>query len=270
MKEARAGVLIVESNPDQVQLLEEAFTEMEELRFAKPGFPVCDREYALDWREAVELLRGRPAFDAVLFNISADAPSALSAFQTIRAAAPSAAILLVAAAADESLALGMVRQGAQDYLLESEVDCAPLARALRCGIERSRLNYARESMSLLDDLTGLFNRQGMAVMAERDERIAAGLGLQAWSVEVKLDPGEAAAERDLRRLELADHLSELTANGPAAGRTGEDTFLVTGLAGTSAEAQISSHGVAERVRAMAARRGFTVAAEVVQTPVTPF
>lgn len=264
MKEVRAGVLIVESNPDQVQLLEEAFGEMEELRFSKPAFPLCDREYALDWREAVEQLRARPGKDAILLNISAEAASALSAFQSIRAAAPAAAILLLAAPADEQLALGLVRQGAQDYLFEAEIDCQPLAHALRCGIERSRLNHARESMSLLDDLTGLFNRQGMAVVAGRDERLAASLGLQPWSVEVRLESDESGDGRDLRRLELADHLSELTANGPAAGRVASDTFLVTGLSATAAEAQTSSHGLAERVRATASTRGFAVTTEVLQ------
>lgn len=261
MKEARAGVLIIESNPDRVQLLEEAFGEMEELRFYKPAFPVCEREYALDWREAAELLRGRPDIDAILLNISLDTSAALTAFLTLRAVAPAAAMLLMAAPADEQMALGLVRQGAQDYLLEPEIDCLPLARALRCGIERSRLHHARESMSLLDDQTGLFNGQGMTVLMRRDERLAAGLGLEQWAVEVRLEPGSSADGHDLRRLELADHLNELTANGPAAGRTGEDTFIVAGLAATTAEAQTTAHGVAEHVQAVASSRGFAVTTE---------
>ena len=37
MRENRLRVLVIEDDPERVQLLEEAFAEMEELRFSKIG-----------------------------------------------------------------------------------------------------------------------------------------------------------------------------------------------------------------------------------------
>lgn len=263
VKETRLSVLVIESNPDQVQLLEEAFTEMEEERFSRPAYPACHREYALDWLEGVDLLAASAAAgpsrppDAILIDISADAPAALLAFQSLRAAAPGSAIVLLAAPPDEATALALVRQGAQDYLLASDLDCAPLARALRCGVERSRLQYARDSVSLRDDLTGLLNARGIAAVAERDQRLADALGLEPWLIAVQLH-----GSRDLDRLELADRLNELTAAGPAAGRTGDNSFLIAGLAVTSAEAQAVSGALAGRIETLARARGMETSFEI--------
>lgn len=249
-------VLVIEGDPDRVQLLEEAFTEMQELRFAKPAYPACGREYALDAAEALAQLAAIPQQppDAIVWNISSGGgdASSLAVFQSLRAAAQGAAIVLIASADDEQMALGLVRQGAQDYLLATEIDCAPLARAIRCSIERSRLEYARQSVSLTDDLTGLFNRRGMAKLVERDARLARTLGLEPWSLELRLEPtGSSPADpaaRDLERLEMADRLSEFAARGPAAGRIDDDTFLIAGIAASQSEAATISQSIAARLR----------------------
>ncbi len=170
MKEHRLRVLLIDGDPDRVQLLEEAFGEMEDLRFSQPAYPVCSRDYALDWREALNHLRHESAAppDAILLIISHDCtPSAPQAFGALRSAAPAAAILLLTSRIDEAAALGLVRMGAQDYLLDTEIDCAPLGRTVRCAVERSRLEWSRRSVSMVDDLTGLYNSRGVSILSER-------------------------------------------------------------------------------------------------------
>ncbi len=273
MQENRLRVLVIEDDPDRVQLLEEAFAEMEELRFSKPAYPACTHEYALDWQEALgQLVSGCESQalppDAILFNASLDsaAPSASNAFRALRGASPSSAIVLMVAREDEALALGLIKLGAQDYLIESEIDCAPLARSLRCAVERSRLAWSRQSVAMVDDLTGLYNGRGVAMLAERDDRLAAALDLRRWSLELHMDLPAAssgnAGEGDLRRLELADQLNEFSAAGLLAGRAADDAFVLFGLSPTDPEANASAERTAERLRERCTARGIPVSVRV--------
>ena len=247
-------VLVIAGDPDRIQLLEEAFGEMEDLRFAKPAYPVCLRDYALDWREAHEILLREdgsgPAYDAVLLDISQGcAPSAHAAFAALRSAAPpAAAILLLASADGEADALGLVRMGAQDYLIGTEIDCAPLGRMLRCAVERSRFSWSRHSVSMVDDLTGLYNRHGMSALAARDDRLAAALELHRWSVEAGLGLRAGAVEdQDLHRLELAEQLVDLAAGGFLAGRIAANEFVLSGLSVTAKEAAMTAERTANEL-----------------------
>ena len=267
MKESRLRVLVIEGDPDHVQLFEEAFGEMEELRFSKPAYPACARDYVLDWREALNRLEasggdrsGAP--DAILLNISNDCdPSAPSAFSALRSAAPSVAFIAVAARHDEGAALGLIRMGAQDYLIETEIDCEPLGRSLRCAVERSRLTWARQSVSMVDDLTGLYNHRGVAVLAGRDDRLAAALDLRRWSVELRIDPTHSS-EADLHRLELAEQLNELAEGGLLAGRASNDAFVVHGLAPSAPAAAASAEQAARRLVTQCGARGIPVSVHV--------
>lgn len=253
MKENRLRVMVIESDPDRVQLLEEAFCEMEELRFARPVYPACARDYALDWQEAVGRLAGTAA-DVILVNISHECePSAPAAFRALRAVAPSAALVAIAGTEDEPAAVGLMRMGAQDYLIEAEIDCVPLARVLRGAVERSRFNWSRQSLSMVDDLTGLYNSRGMALLTERDARLASLLDLHRWTIELRLEPGPSV-DSDLRRLDVAEQLSELAGAGQLAGRIEDDAFVLTGLAPSSLAALRAAEAAAERLRSQCGAR----------------
>jgi DNA-binding NarL/FixJ family response regulator len=259
MNESRLRVLVIDADPDRVQLLEEAFGEMEDLRYSRSSMPACRRDYALDWRDAIEQRdpRGAPP-DAILLNISHDClPSPSAAVAALRGAWPSAAVVLVAARHDESLAMGLIRMGAQDYLLEPEIDCAPLGRALRCAVERSRLAWSRQSIEMVDDLTGLYNARGVGLLAERDGRLAEALGLSPWSVELRLEaPGSADA--DLLRLEVAEQLNEWTATGLLAGRPSSDEFVLFGIAASAAAADACADEAASKLERACSARGIPV------------
>jgi DNA-binding NarL/FixJ family response regulator len=248
MKEVRLSVLVVESDPERIQLFEEAFGEMEELRFATPWLPVCSREYALDWHECLDMA-GAQRFDAVLVNLEAIAEPRARSIQSLRAAAgPAAAVVAAATPQTESIALALLRVGVQDYIMAGELDCAPLARLLRSSVERCRLQWSCQSVSMVDDLTGLYNAHGVEVLAGRDARLARSLGLQTWKVNVDLSPG-SSDDADLLRLDAAAQLSELAApRGFIAGRVGLDAFVVMGLARGEAEAEDAARRVATAVR----------------------
>ena len=64
-----------------------------------------------------------------------------------------------------------LRQGAQDFLDKEHLDRSALVRALRYSIERHRLQKNLQNLSLMDDLTGLYNRRGFLALAEQHLRM---------------------------------------------------------------------------------------------------
>ena len=80
-------------------------------------------------------------------------------YERMFAFAPDVPIIVLTDVSDESLGVTTVQGGAQDYLVKDEVTPGLLARAVRHAIERHQLLSALRSLSLIDDLTGLYNRR---------------------------------------------------------------------------------------------------------------
>lgn len=137
MKFETLHVLVVEDQPGVTQLLEEAFGEIEEVRYAQPWMRLCRRTFASTVDEALSLLRER-TFDAILLDLAVPGNRESSAYGLIYDQHPLVPVVILAQPGDENLALSRIRQGAQDYLVTSEIDCAPLAKALRNAVERTR------------------------------------------------------------------------------------------------------------------------------------
>jgi len=110
--------------------------------------------------------------DVVLLVTSLSARRGFTAFAAMRALAPALPFLFLSNAADERHGLEAVRAGAQDFLVEADVDGEDLSRALRHAIERNRHHAALLDLALVDELTGLYNRRGFLTLATRDLRLA--------------------------------------------------------------------------------------------------
>ena len=88
-----------------------------------------------------------------------------------RLAALDVPLIILAESDDESLAVESLRHGAQDFLAKGRTDRAALTRALRFAMERHHLQRKVQSLSLVDDLTGLQNRRGFLALAEQHLRL---------------------------------------------------------------------------------------------------
>jgi len=86
-------------------------------------------------------------------------------------AAPDMPMVILSESEDEALAIEALQQGVQDFLAKVNLDRAALVRSLRYSIERHRLRKSLESLSLIDDLTGLHNRRGFLALAEQHMRV---------------------------------------------------------------------------------------------------
>lgn len=190
-------LLLVEDSLVDQELLREALLEIEEHRLwcnwrSSRTVPVDRLSDSLDCLH-------RAAFDAVLLNLSLpDSPSLLHSFVEVSACAAAIPILVLADEPDESLANRVLREGAQDVLVKSELECVPLARAIRFAIERQRRSSAARAMAIVDPLTGFLTRDAFLKVAayRRGEQL---LGLLEVSANGEnLDPLLIQAAEALR------------------------------------------------------------------------
>jgi GGDEF domain-containing protein len=123
----------------------------------------------------------------------------------------------------------LLREGAQDYLLRGEIDCAPLARALRNAVDRHRLAAAIRSVAMVDTLTGLLSHNAFLLLAQRDLRLAQRSGQPATILVAEPAPSEQTGrdlDRDMRLVKAAERLRTLAGDEDLMGRIGDDRLAM--------------------------------------------
>jgi diguanylate cyclase (GGDEF)-like protein len=165
----------------------------------------------------------------VLLDLS-DVGDRIAAVEQIRTAAPDVPIVVLADRADEDEAVTIVKAGAQDYLVRSELSPALLRRSLMYAIERKRLEAQLAHRALHDALTGLPNRalflDRLGVALDRSRRNNASIAVLFLDVDnfkqINDSLGHAAGDRLLSG--LADRLQSMLRPMDTVARFGGDEF----------------------------------------------
>jgi PleD family two-component response regulator len=203
MRDQNIRILLISDSPDDIGLMEEAFAEIEAVRYQRNWPQAFQLILASGVDDATQFLVGEK-FDAAILDLDLTESEPLPAYLAIRAAAAQVPVIAIADDGDEPLALTLVRHGADSYLMKPELDCEPIARSIRCAIERNRLRMARDSVSMADDLTGLFNERGFENLARRFSGVASRHGLSVLSLTV--DCAAGGQDRDIALLATAELL----------------------------------------------------------------
>ncbi|MFL5582375.1 MAG: GGDEF domain-containing protein [Gemmatimonadaceae bacterium] len=119
---------------------------------------------------ALEQLDGG-RFDAIVLRERLDAVG-MGVLAAAAERAPSAAIIMVVPPEFVGRAADAVRDGAQDVLVDGRFDGAELGRALAVAVERQRLHNELRGLTLVDELTSLYNRRGFMALALAELRLA--------------------------------------------------------------------------------------------------
>jgi diguanylate cyclase (GGDEF)-like protein len=203
-------VLLIESEPEDALFLRDVLTEIREGHFWDNWVNI-EILHASSWKEASAILPNE-SVDIVLLDLDVLDSQGIETFRRAQTAAPDIPMILLVGAQDAPLGLRLMRDGAQDFLFKKQIDCAPLAHAMRNAIERHRALTASRAASTHDTLTGLLNRAGFVTSADHDRKLAERLGrrLMVMVAEPK-NLGEIAAaygdqRRDLALVEAADHI----------------------------------------------------------------
>lgn len=123
------AVLLVEDNMSYAKLIKHGLT-------GAHGGNV-GVQHAQRLSTAIEFLE-HSEFDVAVVDLSLPDSSGRETFQALRSAAPHMPIVILTGLDDAHLALDLLKQGAQDYLLKHEVEPKLLVRSLRYAIERHR------------------------------------------------------------------------------------------------------------------------------------
>jgi PleD family two-component response regulator len=208
-------VLLIESEPDEVLFLHDVFREIEERRWL-PEWPRIEPLTAATWPEAERILSTSSPHVILL-----DLEQGVETFRQVQAAVPNVPVILVLDSGDEALGIKLIREGLQDFLFKGQIDCAPLAHALRNAVLRHRLLTAARALALTDSLTGLCNRVGFLASAARDRRLAERLE-RRWMLLIaepkhltEIAGAFGEQRRDLQLVEAAEHLRSIVTSAEA-------------------------------------------------------
>jgi len=238
-------VLLVEADPDGLMGLGDAMVQL--------GAAEVEVESASDLNKALERL-SQGGVDLLLLDLDLPDGEDLGTFERAHAFAPDVPIVVLTGIEDGDMAISMVKSGAQDYLVKGEVSPDLLLRSIRYAVERHRLTSALRSLSLIDDLTGLYNRRGFSDLGEQHLKLARRTARAVLLVYLDVDDlktindtlGHQMGVRALVR--VADLLRETFRQSDIIARIGGDEFAVMALeASEQNEAQLLER-LRDRVR----------------------
>ncbi|MGB9008536.1 MAG: ATP-binding protein [Candidatus Acidiferrales bacterium] len=127
--EKRFKILLVEDNAGDARLIQESLSDA-------TGEPF-DLEIADRLAPALRRLSGG-GIDALLLDLGLPDSKGQETFDQAKAQTPAVPIIILTGLGDETLALKMVQEGAQDYVAKLNLDGSKLSRAIRYAIARDR------------------------------------------------------------------------------------------------------------------------------------
>ena len=231
-KGAPTVVLLIEDDPYDAELTMAALGEIGSFR--------CLAERAETLSKGLERL-SRGGVDLVLLDLGLPDSLGLGTFDLANVQYPDIPIIILSGLADEELAIKTVQEGAQDYLVKGNFDSNLLARAIRYAIERHRIKAELKSLSLTDELTGLYNRRGFLTLARQQIKIAHRLKKRLLLIYSDMDNlkwindtlGHKEGDRALK--EMAEIMSSTFRASDLVARMGGDEFAVLGLEESEAD-----------------------------------
>ena len=235
------NVLLVESDPEDLDGLRKSFAET-------PAGKI-ELEWVSELATALQRLSDG-GIDAVLLDPSLRDSDGIVTFERTNAFAPDVPIIVVSDLDDDELAVSTVQGGAQDFLRKEEATPAVLARSIRYAIERHRLLSALRSLSLIDEVTNLYNGGGFADLGDQYVKLARRTQRDITLVYVDIDRfktindslGHHIGDRALRK--VAEILRVTFRRSDIVARLGGDDFAVLALEATGEDAD----ALVERLR----------------------
>lgn len=198
-----------------------------------PGVRI-DANHVQDLSDALARLK-RKSYDVILFDLSISNDKILDSFPQIYSQVSEIPILLVNGPVDHLLATKLIREGAEDYLVESDLDAERLGRSLMYSIERHRLRTILQYQSLNDELTCLLNRRGFWSLASQHIKIARRAQWEFILIFADLDGlkqindtyGHPEGDQALRA--VAKILKDTFRTSDVIARIGGDEFVVLAI-----------------------------------------
>ena len=218
-------ILLAEPHPGEARLC------VREMCILEPSFRVASASTLTEMLAA--LTERRP--DVLVLDLALPEGEGLEAFRRIQAFVPGLPVVILATAAEREVAQRALETGASDYLLKGHIDHRGLLRALQCVLWRGQEAARAPSGTLMDELTGLYHRDGFLRMAvrhfEQARKQDSTLALLCADVddldEINRVHGRVEGDRVL--FDTAELLRKSFRRTDLLGRTGEGEFAVLAI-----------------------------------------
>jgi two-component system cell cycle response regulator len=232
-------LLLVEDDPGDTRLIKDALAR---LRYITVD-PVCANSLS----NAFACLDSRK-FEVIISNLDLSDSRGLETLIKLSEKVPEIPIIVLTGDDDEELAVGALKSGAQDYLRKGQINnISILYRSIRYSIERNRLIQHLKSISITDELTGLYNRRGFLMLARKQLELAARMNKTLWLLYMDVDNmkwindnlGHHDGDNALRN--TANILQKTFRESDILARIGGDEFAVIAFedSNTGADSMIS-------------------------------
>lgn len=226
MSDHPVKALLVEDNPEYAHML---CLELDSVR--PGGFEISQAASLVDALDRMS----KAAFDIILLDLTLPDSHGYATFSEIHKHAPHLPVVVLATLDDPSLSLHLAQEGAQDYLLKSQVETRQLVRAIQFALERHRTTEYLRQLSLLDELTGLLNRRGFFSLGKQQIKLAERAQRQLLLFYIDLDGlkhindqfGHHEGDRALQK--IAEILSETFRSSDLIARLGGDEYCVLAI-----------------------------------------
>ena len=243
---ATYNILIVEDNVSDAKIVGRILSRQSD--FAVRTYIVTSLKFALEVLEKNEHM-------VILLDLSLPDASGLDAVIKLTSEFPDIPIVILTGFKDEKVALEAVQKGAQDYLVKGEFDEKLLIRVLRYAVERNKMKQTIQSLSLLDELTGVYNRRGFFVLVEQQLKLAQRKKMGTLFFLADMDHLKVINdtfghfEGDYAIRQVADILkSSFRRQSDIVGRIGGDEFVMAALDSQDRESTFLIQSVKENLK----------------------
>lgn len=130
MREKTFMALLIEDNPEDTRLIREMIKEV--------GGDIFDLECVDRLSKGLECFY-TTEIDVVLLDLSLSNCNGINAFVSLHNKLPKVPIVVLSDINDETMAIRVMQEGAQDHLVKGEIDGKLLVRSIRYAIERQKL-----------------------------------------------------------------------------------------------------------------------------------
>ncbi|MBN1587447.1 MAG: diguanylate cyclase [Candidatus Omnitrophica bacterium] len=226
MGNKRLKFLVVEADTEDIKIIQDTLSDSDILN--------ADLDFEGSLKDALSHLATKQP-DAILLDPNLPDSEGLKSLQILRDQAKDLPIVVMASDGDTETGVRAIRRGAQDYLIKGKVDVELLSRSVRYALERQRILGEVRSLSMIDELSGLYNRRGFLAMVQQQMEI--GIRAKQYMLLVFVDVDGLKAINDTYGHQTGDQALVETANlmkdhfrrADILARIGGDEFAVLAI-----------------------------------------
>ena len=159
------NILMIEDNEDDVIYMKELLSGEEQSAYGAQEY-----QFQIDSLptigEALEYLDQGKEVDVIILDLSLPDSKGLAGLGALAARVFEVPVIILTGLNDNEKAVQALQRGAQDYLIKGNISGDLLVRSIRYSIERHKLLSMLRNLSLIDELTNLYNRRGFMTIVD--------------------------------------------------------------------------------------------------------